>query len=83
MVRPRLTDDIFLDHHTPEVMGVDGFGNVYTSSQRGQTIERSTSEGVHVEWDEVARGGIAVSLDGTILVGQAGSVAIYRYPESP
>jgi tripartite motif-containing protein 71 len=70
-----------LDHHTPQVMGVDVFGNVYTSSQRSQTIERSTPGGVHIEWDDVAQGGIAVAADGTVLVGHEGSVAMYVYPD--
>lgn len=70
-----------LNHHSPEAMGVDSFGNVYTSSQRRDTIERSTPDGSHIEWQDVAQGGIAIASDGTVLVGHPGSVAVYRYPE--
>jgi sugar lactone lactonase YvrE len=68
-----------VNHHTPEVMAVDPFGLVYTSSQRRQTIARSTEAGVQVEWDDVANG-IVVASDGSVLVGRTGSVAVYRYP---
>lgn len=70
-----------LNHHAPEAMGVDAFGNVYTSSQRRNTIERSTPDGAHIEWQDVALGGIAVASDGTVLVGHSGSVAVYRYAD--
>jgi hypothetical protein len=68
-----------VDHHTPEVIAVDSFGLVYTSSQRRQTIERSTVEGIQIEWDDAATGGIVIASDGSVLVGHPGSVAVYRY----
>ena len=68
-----------VEHHTPEVLTVDPFGLVYTSSQRRDTIERSTAEGVQVEWED-AGNALVVASDGTVLVGHAESVAVYRYP---
>lgn len=67
-----------VEHHTPEVMTVDSFGLVYTSSQRRQTIERSTAEGVQVEWNDVGNA-LVVASDGSVLVGHAESVAVYQY----